>query len=211
MVIRMNTEPPIITPTDAAPELFQQVGLITRQLHDTLNQLGVMPKLLQSADALPNMRSRLHYVATKTQESAEKVLDLVDLAKREQLVIASATRSLASGTEAVLPAIAEQDTGLPQPLQQISDASTRTDAILTDIMLAQDFHDLTSQVVAKVVRLAIDLEDSLVKLLVRNAPSELTERFESNELAGPVIDPTKQVDVVSSQGEVDDLLASLGF
>ena len=39
-------------------------------------------------------------------------------------------------------------------------------------MMAQDFHDLTGQVVAKVVALASDLEDSLVKLLVQAAPPE---------------------------------------
>ena len=93
------------------------------------------------------------------------------------------------------------------------EASTgRVDQHLTDIMLAQDFHDLTGQVVAKVVALAIDLEDSLVKLLVQVAPSELVSpEAVSAELNGPVVDPEGRTDVVSSQGEVDDLLASLGF
>lgn len=207
----MNTETSIVAQGDVAPELFQQVGLITRQLHDTLNQLGVMPKLAQSADALPDIRSRLNYVASKTQESAEKVLDLVELAKKEQLTIASAARDVV-GTEAA--DTVETDTrraGTRESVQQIMDSSTRTDEILTDIMLAQDFHDLTGQVVAKVVRLAIDLEDSLVKLLVRNAPAELVGRTETAELAGPVVDSTQRAEVVNSQGEVDDLLASLGF
>ena len=62
----------------ASPEIFQQLGTITRQLHDTLQQLGVMPKLQNAADGLPDARSRLNYIATKTADAANKVLNSVD-------------------------------------------------------------------------------------------------------------------------------------
>jgi len=78
-------------------------------------------------------------------------------------------------------------------------------------MMAQDFHDLTGQVVAKVVALANDLEDSLVKLLVQVVPPDQREKVDPNVLHGPVVNPEGRTDVVSNQGEVDDLLASLGF
>jgi chemotaxis protein CheZ len=78
-------------------------------------------------------------------------------------------------------------------------------------MLAQDFHDLTGQVVAKVVTLANNLEDSLVKLLVQVVPADQREKVDLQVLHGPVVDPAGRSDVVSDQGEVDDLLASLGF
>ena len=94
---------------------------------------------------------------------------------------------------------------------QIEAASGRMDQHLTDIMMAQDFHDLTGQVVAKVVALAADLEDSLVKLLVQAAPPEQAQKVESAILNGPVVNPEGRSDVVANQGEVDDLLASLGF
>jgi len=90
-------------------------------------------------------------------------------------------------------------------------ATQRIDQHLTDIMMAQDFHDLTGQVVAKVVALAADLEDSLVKLLVQAAPPEQAQKVESAILNGPVVNPEGRSDVVANQGEVDDLLASLGF
>ncbi len=90
-------------------------------------------------------------------------------------------------------------------------ATARIDAHLTDIMMAQDFHDLTGQVVAKVVSLAVDLEDSLVKLLVQAAPHEAAATTEAVALPGPVVNAENRTDVVSNQGEVDDLLASLGF
>ena len=39
-------------PLMVSPEVFQQLGSITRLLHDTMQQLGVMPKLQNAADGL---------------------------------------------------------------------------------------------------------------------------------------------------------------
>ena len=79
-------------------------------------------------------------------------------------------------------------------------------------MMSQDFHDLTGQVVAKVVTLANDLEESLVKLLISGGAAEgVREQVDPSVLNGPVVNPEGRTDVVSDQSEVDDLLASLGF
>ena len=96
----------------------------------------------------------------------------------------------------------------------VNEVEARTKLIddhLTDIMMAQDFHDLTGQVGAKVVALANDLESSLVKLLVQVVPPDQREKVDHAALHGPVVDPEGRTDVVNNQGEVDDLLASLGF
>jgi chemotaxis protein CheZ len=95
-------------------------------------------------------------------------------------------------------------------VQDIESRTAAVDQHLTDIMMAQDFHDLTGQVVKKVVQLTSDLEDSLVKLLVQVVPPEQREKV-PEVLQGPVVNPEGRTDVVSNQGEVDDLLASLGF
>lgn len=193
----------------ASPEVFQQLGQITRQLHDTLSHLGVMSKLRQSAVGLPDARSRLSYIAMKTGEAADKVLNAVELAKQEHHGIMVTTKRLAA-TLAADPRQASSDDVIDF-VAQVEAATGRIDLHLTDIMMAQDFHDLTGQVVAKVVALAIDLEDSLVKLLVQAAPSELAVEGASAELNGPVVNSEGRTDVVSNQSEVDDLLASMGF
>jgi chemotaxis protein CheZ len=194
----------------ASPEVFHQLGLITRQLHDTLTQLGVMPKLQTAADGLPDARSRLTYIAKKTGEAADKVLNSVDQAKADHAHIASETRRIA---EAIVkdPVKAVASGAVMNFVGDVEAATQRIDLHLTDIMMAQDFHDLTGQVVAKVVALAADLEDSLVKLLVQAAPPEQAQKVESAILNGPVVNPEGRSDVVANQGEVDDLLASLGF
>ncbi|MCE2918214.1 MAG: protein phosphatase CheZ [Rubrivivax sp.] len=197
-------------PLVVSPEVFQQIGSITRVLHDTMRQLGVMPKLQLATDGLPDARSRLSYIATKTADAANKVLNSVDQAKAEHQQISEATRALAAAIVAD-PVKAVASGAVLNFAKDVEVHTGRIDGHLTDIMMAQDFHDLTGQVVAKVVSLANDLEDSLVKLLVSVVPPEQREKVDPNVLNGPVVNAEGRTDVVSNQGEVDDLLASLGF
>ena len=205
----------------ASPEIFQQLGTLTRQLHDTMNMLGVLPGLKNTVDDLPDARSRLNYIATKTADAAEKVLNLVDTAKADQEHIATETRKLAALITAD-PVKAVASGAVFNFVQDVETVTHRVDGHLTDIMMAQDFHDLTGQVVAKVVKLASDLESQLVKLLVQAAPPEQAQKVEAAltshhsepgqpHLEGPVVNAEGRTDVVANQSEVDDLLASLGF
>jgi chemotaxis protein CheZ len=202
----------VVPPQGASPEVYQQLGHLTRLLHDTLEQLGVMPSLQIAADNLPDARSRLNYVAQKTGAAAEKVLNSVDQAKAEHEKIARETRAMARSIIAD-PVKAVASGSVMNFVGDVEAATARIDTHLTDIMMAQDFHDLTGQVVAKVVKLAVDLEDSLVKLLLQAAPADqvVAHRIDPDTLHGPVVDPQNRTDVVANQGEVDDLLASLGF
>ena len=197
-------------PLMVSPEVFQQLGSITRVLHDTMQQLGVMPKLQTATDGLPDARSRLTYIATKTAEAANKVLNSVEQAKTEHAHISAATNEMAKAILAdPVKAVA---TGMVfNFVKDVEKSTASIDQHLTDIMMAQDFHDLTGQVVAKVVTLANDLEDSLVKLLIQVVPEGVREQVDPSVLNGPVVNPEGRTDVVSDQGEVDDLLASLGF
>lgn len=201
-------------------EVFHQLGQITRQLHDALTELGVMSRLQQAASGLPDARSRLGYIARKTGEAADKVLNSVDQAKAEHMRIGDATRRMAQAIVAD-PVTAVASGAVLNFLRDVEEATVRVDGHLTDIMVAQDFHDLTGQVVAKVVALATDLEDSLVNLLIQTAPAGQAagaqvpagqaRRNGADRLGGPVVDRERREDVVADQGEVDDLLASLGF
>ncbi|MDZ5457250.1 protein phosphatase CheZ [Azohydromonas lata] len=203
-------------PLIVSPEVFQQLGAITRMLHDTMQQLDVMPRLQTATDGLPDARSRLQYIATKTADAATKVLNLVEEAKIEQKRISDATREIAAAMVSN-PVKAVASGAVMNFMHDVETASSRIDGHLTDIMMAQDFHDLTGQVVAKVVTLANELEDGLLKLLVQVVPPEQREKMHNMataqvaELDGPVVDAEGRTDVVTDQSEVDDLLASLGF
>jgi len=191
-------------------EMFQQLGAITRQLHDALKELGYTDKLKGSVDQLPDAQSRLSYIARLTGEAAEKVLNEVELAKQEQAQLAERGRQLADTIRHV-PALRHAMPELMQWSEDVVTLSEKTDSRLTDIMMAQDFHDLTGQVIARVVQLAGTIEEQLLGLLLQSAPSGQPGQDQAFELAGPVINGDGRTDVVTDQAGVDDLLASLGF
>jgi len=210
---------------DPRADIYQRLGEITRELHEALKALGYMPALKDAVGELPDARSRLEYIARLTGEAAEKVLNLVDEAKAEQQKVIDSSRQLVQTIGAV-PGLKWAMPELLEWSSQIQQAAERTDHHLTEIMMAQDFHDLTGQVIKKVVALAGTLEQQLVQLLLETAPysGHAVEAAASpvaatpaespaagRDLSGPVVNPEGRSDVVTNQQQVDDLLASLGF
>ena len=138
------------------------------------------------------------------------MLNSVDRAKADHAFISAATNSIAAAIVAD-PVKAVASGAVLNFVKEVEARTAKIDNHLTDIMMAQDFHDLTGQVVAKVVSLAKNLEESLVKLLLSVVPPDQREKVDHAVLQGPVVNPEGRTDVVSDQSEVDDLLASLGF
>lgn len=203
------TAPP--ADVDLQTTVHHKLGILTRQLHNSLNELGYTDKLKSSMEKLPDAQSRLAYIARLTGEAAEKVLSRVDLAKIQHDFIAAETTRLAALI--VKDPVASVATGAVYNfVADVERASKEIDMHLTEIMMAQDFHDLTGQVIARVVNLTSTIEKQLIELLIQTAPSLLPPQPRALEdLAGPVVDPTNRTDVVTDQSQVDDLLASLGF
>jgi chemotaxis protein CheZ len=207
---------------DAAPDVHHKIGQLTRQLHDALQELGLAEKLQGTAGELPDAKSRLSYIARLTGEAAEKVLNRVDQAKTQHDHIGAQTRHMIALLVAD-PVAAVAKGHIMNFLTDLEKANSEVDQHLTEIMMAQDFHDLTGQVIARVVNLATVIEDQLVELLIQTAPPELQSRVsppasaaaplsvDDVVLSGPVVDASQSTDVVTSQSQVDDLLASLGF
>jgi chemotaxis protein CheZ len=199
-------------------DIHQKIGNLTRQLHDTLRELGLADQLKNSAEALPDAKSRLSYIARLTGEAAEKVLNRVDQAKSRNDHIAAETRRVAALMVAN-PVAAVAKGHIMNFLTDLEKDCEDLDQHMTEIMMAQDFHDLTGQVIAKVVTLATSIEEQMVQLLIQTAPPHAALAAKpataagdySPALSGPVVNPEGNADVVTDQSEVDDLLASLGF
>lgn len=206
-------EPPSTGGGAMQPEVHQKIGQLTRQLHDSLNELGYTDKLKDSVEELPDAQSRLTYIARLTGEAAEKVLSRVDLAKIQHDFIAAETSRM--GALIVKDPVAAVATGAVYNfVADVDKASKEIDSHLTEIMMAQDFHDLTGQVIARVVNLTAVIEKQLIELLIQTAPSHAAPVIAPKapeKLQGPVVDPESRTDVVTDQSQVDDLLASLGF
>ncbi|MFN1550337.1 protein phosphatase CheZ [Vibrio natriegens] len=210
--------------------MLQEIGALTRDLHDSLKQFNFDQRMTEIAqDEIPDARDRLNYVIEKTELAANKTMDAVDCC----LPIAD---NLHEGLLQVRPQWNELMRGrielsefkalchrIDKLLVQVEGDSTELRGQLTEILMAQDFQDLTGQIIRRVITLVNEVEGRLVDILTVfsvNKPEEQTQVLTtsadkknkpSSEAEGPILHPELREDAVSSQDEVDDLLSSLGF
>ncbi|WP_310492734.1 protein phosphatase CheZ [Dechloromonas sp.] len=198
--------------------VFNRIGHMARALHDTLGLLGYDKLIEKTVSALPDAKDRLAYVANLTEQAACRVLNATDIAnpliddmengalvlgKRWDKVFANEMgpaefKLLAADTRAFLN-------------EQLPQKTRETHAQLTEIMMAQDFQDLTGQVIKKIVGLAHELESGLMTVLIEVLPETKRTEEVASLMNGPVINAEGRTDVVVNQEQVDDLLDSLGF
>jgi chemotaxis protein CheZ len=203
-------------------EVLVRVGHMTRALHDSLRGLGLDKLVEKAASDIPDARDRLDYVARLSEQAAKRVLDATDTAGPMQDAVESRSADVRTSWQALLNKDAAGDAATAQDWRALAErtvammaenerAATATRAELMNIMLAQDFQDLTGQVIGKITSIAQDLEKQLVQVLIDFAPSEIRRELDSGLLNGPQIKPEGNTEVVADQGQVDDLLDSLGF
>ena len=199
-------------------KVFNQVGQMARMLHDTLGALGYDKLLEKTVSAIPDAKDRLAYIANLTEQAACKVLNATDIANPLQEELEMGAALLAAKWDALYDKkmgvddfklmAAETRAFLKNAVPQRTAATKEQ---LMEIMMAQDFQDLTGQVIKKVVALAQDLESQLMAVLIETMPGTKRTDSVNSLLNGPVINAEGRTDVVGSQQQVDDLLDSLGF
>ncbi|MEL4278119.1 protein phosphatase CheZ [Shewanella xiamenensis] len=209
----------------AAPlqrELFDEVGKLTRQLHSALMDFQIDNRLVELANTeIPDAKERLSYVIDMTEQAANKTMDAVE----ECLPLANA---LTANIRQVMPSwdkLMRREIALSdfkvlchnvQHLMSRSELdSNRLRELLNQILMAQDFQDLTGQMIRRVIDLVMEVESNLVSMLTvfGEQPiieSQITQK-NNIEAEGPIMNAELRQDVVTGQDEVDDLLSSLGF
>ncbi|HZV97863.1 MAG TPA: protein phosphatase CheZ [Methylophilaceae bacterium] len=198
-------------------EMLNRIGQMTRNLHDNLRGLGFDKLLEKAASEIPDARDRLAYVARMTEQAAERVLNAIDKAQPLQANIANGATALEQQWQSVLAVPSykrDYDKVANATLEFLADTgknTTDTKDLLMEIMMAQDFQDLTGQVIKKITELAHGLEQQLVQILIDYTPSSVKKESDNSLLNGPQINPEQSSDAVANQEQVDDLLESLGF
>jgi chemotaxis protein CheZ len=216
--VASESSAPVSAPAgDAEHEMFNKVGSMARQLHDSLRGLGYDRALEEAASQIPDAQQRLAYVAQLTEQAANRVLAATEVAKPLQDSLLADSEGLSARWDKMFANQLSVD-----EFKQLA-ADTRgffnaapgkvrsTNDQLTEIMMAQDFQDLTGQVIKKIVDLAQDLERQLVNVLIETIPEDRKAAVPEGLMNGPVVSAEGRTDVVTSQSQVDDLLESLGF
>lgn len=197
--------------------VFSQLGQMTRGLHNLLRELGYDKTLEKVASALPDNRDRLNYIAAMTAQAAERTLNAAETAQPIQEGLGSRARDLAGKWDKLFDkqlGVADFKDLVRDTRAYLADVPSRaeaTNAQLMEIIMAQDFQDLTGQVIKKVLEAAQNLESQLLSLLIETTPEGKRQAVAPGLLNGPVVNASGRNDVVTSQEQVDDLLESLGF
>jgi chemotaxis protein CheZ len=197
-------------------EVLSRIGHMTRALHENLRGLGLDKLIEKAASEIPDARDRLDYVVRLSEQAAKKVLDATDAAAPLQDGIDTSAVELSAAWQALLdnPESGDWRALAARTMSSLDSARSATSATkghLMDIMMAQDFQDLTGQVIGRITSIAQNLEKQLVQVLIDFAPNEIKREIDNGLLNGPQIKPENNNEVVADQGQVDDLLDSLGF
>jgi chemotaxis protein CheZ len=211
---RMNELPRSAAEQSADAPVFERLGTIIRSLHDALCELGAEKMLAEVASEFPSARQRLLHIADLTENAANTVLTKVEQVNPVQDRLGRMAKHLHdewthAARDALVPdqlqLLADQ-TSLFMSATQIGCETTRT--ALSEIMMAQDFQDLSGQLIKKVVTLLAHTENDLLKMLLDAAPAGMVSQNKKEEITAG---PSAPGSVALEQTAVDDLLADLGF
>ena len=208
--------------------LYQELGKLTRELHDALNSFRLDARLTNIAEQeIPDARERLNYVISMTDKAANSTLTAVEESLPVCDSMGDQVNSLISDwdrfTNRQMDAKEFRDLSL-RVGTFLSDTSSNTAVIkanLNNVLMAQDFQDLTGQIIKRVITLVEEVEGNLVNLVKisglepsDSSKSELSDEEKHKQAIkaeGPAVPGVDEADVLSGQDDVDDLLSSLGF
>ena len=212
--------------TISESRLFKEIGKLTRELHDTLNSFQLDTRITSlAAQDIPDAKDRLEYVLTLTADSANRTMDAVE----KGITIADDIKSQAGELNIGWSKVRNKELdgiqfrelcdSTEEFISTTADKSVDLHGLLGDALMAQDFQDLTGQVIKRVIQMVHEVEQSLVATIkMFGEMSEYQEALdgEKNEKekatsSGPAINAENRDDVVANQDDVDDLLSSLGF
>jgi chemotaxis protein CheZ len=203
-------------------ELFEEVGKLTRQLHSALMDFQVDNRLVELANTeIPDAKERLNYVIDITEQAANKTMDAVE----ECIPLADSIIINIHSVSPMWEKLMRRDIALGDFKALCHDVqsfmshsqhdSNRLRELLNEILMAQDFQDLTGQMIRRVIDLVREVEHNLVSMLtvfgdnaIESFPVVKDNKIEAE---GPIMNAELREDVVTGQDEVDDLLSSLGF
>lgn len=214
--------------------LYQEVGKLTRELHSAIVNFQIDPHMPQAEEVsqITDATERLSYVVRLTEGAANRTMDLVEQSTPLMNGLSSDAKELSKewgrfmrreiGAEEFRELARKVDGFLSRSEKE----TTLVAAHLNDILLAQDYQDLTGQVIKRVTQLVTEVESNLLKLVLMASQVDRFAGIQHDEDAiraendpekhlsqgeGPQIHADKREDVVSGQDDVDDLLSSLGF
>ena len=207
-------------------ELFREVGKLTRELHEALKSFRLDGRLTDMVTSdIPDAHERLNHVIELTDNAAHRTLTALEEGLETLSSIGAEGKNLAQGWQKFrtrqLSATEFRDLSREMDgfFERLQSEGDELQSKLTDALMAQDYQDITGQIIRRVMKLVKEVEDGLVSLISISAqrtadegkPADKKDKDNGMELEGPQVPGQESDSAVSGQDEVDDLLSSLGF
>ena len=171
-------------------ELFAEIGKLTRQLHEALKNFDLDTRLTGlTTEAIPDAKQRLNYVMEMTESAANKTMDAVEASLPIAQQLADDIATIKPTWDRLMNREIElgEFKSLCHSLDKFMNSSqTKTDelqGLMTNVLMAQDYQDLTGQVIRRVIELVREVEDSLINLLTVFGSQEVRQSSDSGRLA----------------------------
>jgi chemotaxis protein CheZ len=197
--------------------LYNEIGSLARQLHSSLKNVTetLDPDLKEMVESkIPDSGSRLEHIMELTERSANLTLDNVEVIQRrnqEAETCLMELRKQVIGLRAISPQAQENLDSILSKLDTVMSTYDQNRDDLFAIMTAQDYQDLSGQIIMKIITLLKDLEKRLINVVRvfggRGGP--VIEPAQDVELYGPAHKGREEA--LHSQDDVDSLLADFGF
>ena len=201
--------------------LYQELGKLTREIHNSINAFGNNERIAELAkEAIPDAKERLSFIVTKTDEAAHKTMEGAEATMlsmdgfSEKASVLQARWGKFRNRELSKAEFITLNDDINEFFISFGDGAQDINSKMTDIMLAQDYQDITGQMIKQVVAMVQEIEEKLVRLVTISGAmvqEEVTEPSCGEIAEGPQLPTADKTKVATSQGDVDDLLASLGF
>jgi len=201
--------------------LFQELGKLTREIHESINAFSDDPRVAELAsEDIPDAKERLQFIVTKTDEAAhrtmtnaEEAIDIVNNVNSEAAEVRERWSQFKNKEMSKVDFLVLSN-DIEKLLSSVDAENSKVKDKMNDIMMAQDYQDLTGQMIKQVTTMVQEIEGKLVKLVAITG-AKITEgnsEVKDGTIAhGPQLASANKEDVATNQDEVDDLLASLGF
>lgn len=198
------------TYSQSAP-LFEELGKVVRNFHSQIQNIeGDITERLHHLRTLDieSAKGRLLHIVEMTDKAANTTMDI---SEKLQTSLDEQSKEIEKVQNILSEVQSEQDidrlTEVSESIQSMNTHFLSYQNDLTEILLAQDYQDLTGQVIGKITITMEALQNELLTLLQRFQPTnEIAVKKE--ELQGPLQENQEER---QNQDNVDALLANLGF
>ena len=223
--------------------LYDEIGKLTRALHEAMKDIKTGSGF-ESGLQIEQTSDKLSYVIEMTDKAANKTMDELEACTPLVNATQEGAERLHLQWQRFLRKELKADEfrtlthDINQYFETSQASSTRVQEHLSNILMAQDFQDLTGQVINRVTQLISEVELKLVNLVsmagnvdrITGTSHSYPESLSASELnsdlephSDDVIADVQDISaegpqtrlgvegVVSNQDDVDDLLSSLGF